>query len=63
MKQAISARERALCQLTMCLSFREEKKEEKDKKVVPCKWYSEVKYQVNCEGVKCRWKTSLSKIL
>ena len=29
------------------LSFRVEVKEEKDTKVVPCKWYSEVKYPVN----------------
>ena len=43
-KQAISAREQALCQLTMrLLSFRVEVKAEKDTKVVPCKWYSEVK--------------------
>ena len=39
--QAISARERALCQLCV-LSFRVEVKKEKATKVVPCKWYSEV---------------------
>ena len=43
LKQAISAREQALCQLTMCLSFRVEVTEEKDTKVVPWKWYSEGK--------------------
>ena len=36
-KQAVSARERALCQLTVCLSFREELSEENDTKVVPSK--------------------------
>ena len=39
-KQAIS--ERALCQVTVCLSFRVEVTEEKDTKVAPCKWYSNV---------------------
>ena len=42
-EQAISACERALCQLCV-LSFRVEVKEEMDAKVVPCKWYSEAKY-------------------
>ena len=45
-KQAISAREQALCQL--CFESRVEVKEEKDTKVMPCKWHSEVKYKVNC---------------
>ena len=40
LQQAISARERALCQLTVYLSFRVEVKEEKDTQVVPYKWYS-----------------------
>ena len=34
--------------LVCVLSFREKVKEEKGTKVVPCKWYSEVKYQVKC---------------
>ena len=42
-EQAISACEQALCQLCV-LNFRVEVKEGKDTKVVPCKWYSEVKY-------------------
>ena len=41
-KQAISACERALCQLCV-LSFRVEVTEEKDTKVVPWKWYSDGK--------------------
>ena len=41
----ISARKRALYQLCF-LSLRVEVKEEKDTKVVLCKWYSEVKYKV-----------------
>ena len=46
-KQAISAREQALCQLYV-LSFRVEVKEEKDTKVVSCKLYSGAKYLCNC---------------
>ena len=61
LEQSISVRERALCQLCV-LSFRVEVKKEKDTKVVPCNWYSEVKYQVNCSGAKCGWKTYLNKI-
>ena len=38
-KQAISAREQALCQL--CFEF-QSKSEKEDTKFVPCKWYSEV---------------------
>ena len=34
------------------LSLGAEVKAEKDTKVVPCKWYSEDKYKVNCYGVK-----------
>ena len=45
-KQAISVHEWALCQLTVCYEIRVEVKEEKDTKVVPIKWYSQVKYQV-----------------
>ena len=38
-----------LCVSWLCvLSFRAEEKDEKDTKDTPCKWYSEVKYQVNC---------------
>ena len=47
-KQAISAHDRPLCQLLYVLNISVEVKEEKDTKVVPYKWYSEVKYQVNC---------------
>ena len=42
LKQAISAREQALCQLCV-LSFRAEVTKEKDTKVVPWKWCSEGK--------------------
>ena len=34
-------------------------KEEKDTKVVPCIWYSEVMYKVSCSGVKSKWKPYL----
>ena len=46
-EQAISACEQALCQLCV-LSYRVEVKEEKNKKSVQCKWYSEVKYITSC---------------
>ena len=42
-------------------NFRVEVNEEKDTKVVPCKWYSDVKYQVNCYGAKSRWITYLKE--
>ena len=42
-KQAISASERALCQLTVYFEFQSRSERRKDSKVVPCKWYSEVK--------------------
>ena len=42
-EQAISACERALCQLTVCFEFTVEVTEEKDTKVVPWRWYSEGK--------------------
>ena len=35
--------------------------EEKGTKVVPCKWYSEVKYQGNYSGLKSRLNTYLKK--
>ena len=41
-KQAISAHEWAMCQLTVCFEFLS--RNEKDTKVVPCKWHSELKY-------------------
>ena len=41
-KQAISARERALYQLTVCFEFLSKSEKEIDTKFVPCKWYSEV---------------------
>ena len=34
------------------VSEQTEVKKEKDTNIVPCKWYSEVKYQVNCWEVK-----------
>ena len=37
--------------------------EEKDTKIVPCKWYSEVESQGNCLGVKRRLKTYPKEIL
>ena len=49
----ISAHERAVS-ADCVLSFTAEVKETKDTKIVPCKWYSEVKYKVSCKGVKSR---------
>ena len=43
LKQAISAREWALCQLTVCFEFQSRSDRRKGHKVVPCKWYSEGK--------------------
>ena len=37
-KQAISARERALCQLTVCFEFQSRSDRRKNTKVVPWKW-------------------------
>ena len=46
-KQAVSAREWALCQLIV-LWVSEQKWKKKDTKGVPWKWYSQENYQVNC---------------
>ena len=42
-KQAISARERALCQLTVCFEFQSGSDRRKGHKFVPWKWCSEGK--------------------
>ena len=48
MENKHSAPVNGLCVSCLCvLSLRVEVKEEKVTKVVPWKWYSEVKYQVN----------------
>ena len=62
LKQEISARDQALCQLCV-LSFRVEVKGEKDTKFMPCKWHSEVKYKVNCLRCKKYVKNIFEEIL
>ena len=48
LKQAISARERALRQLTVCFEFQSRSERRKGHKSCVLQMDSEVKYQVNC---------------
>ena len=48
LKQAISARERALCQLTVCFGFQSRSKRRKGHKSCAQQMYLELNYQVNC---------------
>ena len=45
-KQTISARERALCQLTVCFEFQSRSDRRKGHKRCACKWYSDVNNKV-----------------